>query len=53
MSNRRKQAEELKVNVCAELNCSLGQVRESQHWIVALNAPQTEDEEPEPARLAN
>jgi len=53
MINRRKQAEELRGNVNNELNCSLGQVRESQHWIVALNAPQTEDEEPEMARLAN
>jgi len=53
IGDRKKAAQGMQVNVSAELNCALGQIRESQHWIVALNAPQTEDEEPEQARLAN
>ena len=53
IKNRKKEAFQVQASVSAELNCSLGQIRETQHWIVALNAPQTEDEEPEIARLAN
>ena len=36
----------------ADLNASMGQEREAQHWIVALNAAQTRDEEPETIKMA-
>lgn len=52
-NKRKAEAQEMHVHLGAELNSTLGQTRECQHWIAALNAPQTEDEEPEQARLAN
>jgi len=53
VTDRKKESIQMQTHLSAELNCALGQMRETQHWIVALNAPQTEDEEPEAARLAN
>lgn len=47
---RRQEINKSHAGVHAELNATLGGLREVQHWIVALNAPQTEDEEPDIAK---
>lgn len=47
---RRQEINKSHAGVHAELNATLGGLREVQHWMVALNAPQTEDEEPDVAK---
>jgi hypothetical protein len=49
--NRQKEINQYHAQLNADLNATLGGLREAQHWIVALNAAQTMDEEPEPAKL--
>lgn len=48
---RRNEINQFHAQLNADLNSELGALRESQHWIVALNAAQTVEEEPEPAKL--
>ena len=49
--NRRNEVNQYACQVNAELNSEIGASRENQHWIVALNAAQTADEEPEAAKM--
>jgi hypothetical protein len=49
--NRRQEIGQVHANQIAELNSTLGGLREAQHWLVAFNAPQTVNEEPESAKL--
>lgn len=48
---RRGEINQYQAQCNADLNATLGCIRETQHWIVALNAAQTVDEEPEAAVL--
>ena len=48
---RRNEINQYHAQLNADLNATLGGMREAQHWIVALNAAQTLDEEPEAAKL--
>lgn len=50
-SNRRKELNQAHAQYNADLNATLGSLREAQHMKVAINAPQTDDEEPEIAKL--
>ena len=52
MKVRNKEVRQYESQKNADLNASMGQEREAQHWITALNAPQTLDEEPETVKLA-
>jgi len=48
---RRNEINQYHSQLNADLNATLGGLREAQHWIVALNAAQTLNEEPEMAKL--
>lgn len=49
--NRRNEINKFHAQMNADLNAELGAERETQHWIVTFNAPQTLDEEPETAKM--
>lgn len=48
---RRNEINKFHAQMNADLNAELGAEREVQHWIVALNAAQTAEEEPEAAKM--
>ncbi len=52
MKKRVKEVRQYESQKNADLNATMGQIREAQHWIVALNAAQTVDEEPMAVKLA-
>lgn len=49
--NRRNDINQYNAQCNADLNAAMGGLREVQHWMVAFNAAQTEDEEPAAAKL--
>ena len=49
--NRRNEITKYHSQVNAELNAELGGLRETQHWMVALNAKQDAEEEPVSAKI--
>lgn len=49
---RRKEVLGLKDQITAELNAEIGAMREAQHWLTVVNAPQAEQQEPESAKIA-
>jgi len=48
---RRKEVLGLQLQITAELNAEIGGMREAQHWLTVVNAPQSEAEEPEAAKI--
>mgnify|MGYP001608532994 CR=1 FL=1 len=48
---RRKEVIGLQAQITAELNAEIGGMREAQHWLTVVNAPQSAEEEPESAKI--
>jgi hypothetical protein len=49
--NRFREIQSAIPQMQADLNASLGAQRECQHWLTAISAPQSEDQEPDPIKL--
>jgi len=50
---RRKEVQKLHAQINADLNAEIGGMREAQHMLTVVNAPQSADEEPEAVKIVH
>ncbi len=53
LQKRRKEVQQLHAQINADLNAEIGGLREAQHFLTVVNAPQSPDEEPEGVKLVH